>query len=80
MPSPEEHRQALGRAVRERRTELGWSLNAAAREWGVRAAWLSRLERGEANPQLNRLTALASAMDLSLPTLLRRAEALATRD
>lgn len=79
MAAAEEDLQALGRAIRERRLELGLSQAAAARRWGVGRSWLSDLERGRANPSFDSLHALATRMELSLAALFRRAEELRGR-
>jgi len=76
MTPPHNPYWALGFAVGEHRDALGLSREAAARLWEVHPAWLGRLERGEANPSLERLKALANRMGVSLSSLFRRAEEL----
>ena len=76
MAAPDEELEALGRAVRERRRELGLSQAQAARRWGVDRSWLSEVERGRANPTFDEIHALAARMELSLAELFRRAERL----
>lgn len=76
MAVPDEELRALGRAIRERRLELGLSQAAAARRWGVGRSWLSDLERGRANPSFDAIYAVATRMDVSLAELFRRAEEL----
>jgi transcriptional regulator with XRE-family HTH domain len=76
VSSFDDQHRALGQAVRERRSELGLSRAAAARQWGVSAAWLANLEQGRSNSTLDRLHALAEAMGTPLSTLFRRADSL----
>ncbi|MDX6669766.1 MAG: Helix-turn-helix domain [Solirubrobacteraceae bacterium] len=76
MPASHKPSRALGPAVREHRDRLGLSRKAAARRWDVHPAWLARLERGEANPSLERLRALTDRMGVALSRLLQRSEEL----
>jgi transcriptional regulator with XRE-family HTH domain len=74
------HRLAFGQAIRDRRREQHLSQNGAGRLWGVGRSWLSRLERGQADPSFGQLVELAEAMDASLTELFRQADALLERD
>jgi transcriptional regulator with XRE-family HTH domain len=74
--STNEQLEALGRAVTERRAQIGLSQAEAARRWGVDRSWLSDVERGAANPSFESILALAARMDVSLAELFRRAEEL----
>ncbi|MDX6649996.1 MAG: Helix-turn-helix domain [Solirubrobacteraceae bacterium] len=64
---------AIGRAIRARRLELGLSQEAAAGQWSVSRSLISRLERGQANPSFRQLFGLAESMDVSLLALFQRA-------
>lgn len=66
---------ALGRAVRRRRLKLGLSQRQAAAQWGLERTFLSRLERGLGNPNLQQLMTLAQGLEVSLTELFREAEA-----
>lgn len=69
--------EALGLAIRERRSELGLSPEQASSVVGVEPGWLARVEEGAADLTLDRLLLLAGALDTSLSALFRRAEELA---
>lgn len=73
----------FGAALRLLRVEAGLSLRALAQRIGVSSAYLSRVEHGhDAIPTPDRLTAIASALDLPPSILLelgRQAEPLVTR-
>ncbi|MFI8459817.1 helix-turn-helix domain-containing protein [Kitasatospora sp. NPDC085464] len=57
---------ALGQAVYDRRTELGFSQAELARRAGMTQPQLSNIEGGDAAPTLPLLTRLAKALDASL--------------
>lgn len=80
MEARDRHLRAFGMAIRERRLQLGLSQEAAAQRWGVGPAWLSNVERGQANPGFRSMLALAASMEVSLATLFRRADRLAKAD
>ncbi len=69
----------LAQRLRLERDERGWSLNDLAERSGVSRAMISKIERGEASPTAALLVRLATAFDLTLATLLLRAEADAGR-
>jgi len=69
--------EALGLAIRERRSELGLSAEDASASLGVEPGWLARVEDGAADLTLDVLLALAGALGTSLSDLFRRAEELA---
>ncbi|NEA22855.1 helix-turn-helix domain-containing protein [Actinomadura bangladeshensis] len=56
----------LGKAVRERRLELGLTQVELARRSGMTQSQLSRLEAGGAEPTIRVLDRLARALDASL--------------
>jgi len=68
--------EALGLAIRDRRSELGLSPEQAASVVGAEPGWLARVEEGAADLTLERLLSLAEALDTSLSALFRRAEEL----
>ncbi|MFJ9455161.1 helix-turn-helix domain-containing protein [Kitasatospora sp. NPDC101447] len=57
---------ALGQAVYDRRTELGFSQAELARRAGMTQPQISNIEGGDAAPTLPLLTRLAKALDASL--------------
>lgn len=57
---------ALGRAVYDRRTELGLSQIELARRAGMTQPQISNIEGGDSVPTLPLLTRLANALDASL--------------
>ncbi len=63
----------LGETVRARRKRLGLSQEELAHRAGVHATYLSAIERGERNPALENLYALANALNITLSKLFRSA-------
>jgi len=62
---------AIGRNVRTQRKAKGWSLHNLARAAGGPAvSTLSELERGQLNPTLGTLEAVAGALDVNVTDLL----------
>ena len=68
--------RTFGRAVRERREELGLTQEQVANEADLHQRWISNVECGWRNPSLLSLRKLAAALDLSTSELLARAEQL----
>lgn len=67
--------RALGRAVQQRREELGLTQEQLANEAGLHQRWISNVECGWRNPSLLSLRKLAQALvDLSASELLAQAE------
>src|ERR1700727_194664 len=64
----------IARRLRLERDARGWSLADLAERSGVAKATISKIEREEASPTAVILVRLASALDLTLPRLLLRAE------
>ena len=61
--------KALGANVKRLRKEQGFSQESFADESGVSQAYLSRVERGIANPQLDRIQKIALCLGISIPEL-----------
>jgi transcriptional regulator with XRE-family HTH domain len=61
----------LGETVRARRKKLGLSQEEFAHRAGVRPTYLSAIERGERNPALENLCAIANALGVPLAELFR---------
>jgi transcriptional regulator with XRE-family HTH domain len=62
--------RAVGRKLRLRRVERGFTLQAVAQRTGVSAAMLSLVERGKASPSVGTLVAINSLLNLHIPELL----------
>jgi transcriptional regulator with XRE-family HTH domain len=69
----------LAARIRLEREGRGWSLADLAARSGVGKATISKIERGDASPTAGVLVRLAAAFDLTLASLLVRAEAGADR-
>ncbi|MBS1180510.1 MAG: LacI family transcriptional regulator [Proteobacteria bacterium] len=69
----------LAARLRREREGRGWSLADLAARSGVGKATISKIERGDASPTAGVLVRLAAAFDLTLASLLVRAEAGADR-
>jgi transcriptional regulator with XRE-family HTH domain len=57
------------RRLRDRRAELGWSIDDLAERSLINASTISRIETGRRRPGLNHLVPLANALGLSLDEL-----------
>lgn len=62
----------IGRILRDRRVDLGFSQDEAARRAGVSRPWLSAVENGKTSPQINELLRLAHALGLAWELAPRR--------
>ncbi|MCG3208163.1 MAG: hypothetical protein FOGNACKC_01765 [Anaerolineae bacterium] len=60
----------LGRRIQERREQMGLSLRELATQADVSASFLSQLERGQSNPSLKSLQAIAKTLNVSIFHLL----------
>ena len=80
MESPERYLRALGKAIQQRRSGQGLSLEAAADRWGVDRSCLEALERGQANPGFQSLLRLADGMAVAPAELFDAAQRLAEAD
>jgi transcriptional regulator with XRE-family HTH domain len=65
--------RAVGRKLRLRRVERGFTLQAVSDRTGVSAAMLSLVERGKATPSVGTLVAINSLLNLHIPELLGNA-------
>jgi len=61
----------FGRRVRELRLARGLSQEELAFRAGVHRTYLGSIERGERNPALKNIAAIADALDVSLAELFR---------
>src|SRR5882672_9908193 len=61
---------ALGKRVRQFRANKGWSQEQLEEKAGVERVYLSRIERGQQNPSILTVRALAKAFDISVQKLL----------
>lgn len=68
--------QRFGRCIRQLRTEAGLSQVEFGERCGFYQTYLSRLERGQANPTLNAMEVIANALGLSIYELWERVERL----
>jgi transcriptional regulator with XRE-family HTH domain len=66
--------KSFGTAVRNRRVALGLSQERLAEAAGLHPTYVSMVERGIRNPTLNVAGRIASALEISLPQLIDRAE------
>jgi XRE family transcriptional regulator, regulator of sulfur utilization len=65
---------ALGKAIRELRSEQEISLRRFAPRAGITVNTLSLIERGEANPTWGTVRRVASALGISVSELAKQAE------
>lgn len=63
-------REALGRALRLRRTDLGLTLAQVSHRSGVSTQFLSEIERGLKDPSSEVIEAVAEVLELQLPQVL----------
>lgn len=61
--------ELLGRRLRARRTTMGLTLAAVAKEAELSLPYLSNLERGRGNPTMEALTRIASALDITVSSI-----------
>jgi DNA-binding XRE family transcriptional regulator len=73
-PQNPESQEALGKAIRQLRTEKGASLEALAGDAGISKNMLSLIERGEGNPSWSTVEGIAKALGVSVAKLARLAE------
>jgi transcriptional regulator with XRE-family HTH domain len=59
----------LGKAIRARREQLGWSQELLAAKCGFDRTYVSMLERGKRNPSLLNLLKLADGLEISVSKL-----------
>lgn len=65
----------LGERVRAEREMRGWSLSDLATQSGVSRAMIHKIERGESSPTASLLGKLCGALQLTVSSLIARAEA-----
>jgi transcriptional regulator with XRE-family HTH domain len=65
---------ALGRAIRELRTERGLSQEAVALDAGMQPSWLSHVEAGRRNQSWSTVQRIAVALGLRVSDVALRAE------
>ena len=69
MRSSDQPQPALGKAIRQLRTERGMTQEALAHAAGVTVGHLSMIERGHSNPTWATVKAIAAALDVSMVDL-----------
>ena len=70
MPTPEDYHLALGRNVRELRTQRGWSLEQLSLRSGLSRAMIVQIEGVRTNASIGTICKLAEAFAVPVPTLL----------
>lgn len=71
----QEMNQHLAQHLKGLRSELGWSLDVAARETGVSKAMLGQIERGESSPTVATLWKIATGFRVSFSSFIEPAPA-----
>lgn len=66
----QEMNQHLAQRLKGLRSELGWSLDVAARETGVSKAMLGQIERGESSPTVATLWKIATGFRVSFSSFI----------
>ncbi len=66
--------KAFGSAVRKRRLQLGLSQEKLAFRCGSHRNYIGEIERGEKSPSLHTIFALAEALEIETPDLMRMIE------
>ena len=66
----------FGRCVRELRLEAGLSQVEFGERCGFYQTYLSRIERGQANPTLNAIEVIANALDMTVYELWEQVRAM----
>ena len=61
---------ALGKRIRQRRIQLGWTQEALAKEIGMSTSFIGHIERGTRAASVETLLQMANAMSVSLDDLL----------
>jgi transcriptional regulator with XRE-family HTH domain len=79
VPDPEDVNAAVGRNVRGHRTRLAWTLDDLAARAGVSKGMLSQVEQGRTNPSVATVCRLATALGVSLASLVEAPEAPSAR-
>jgi DNA-binding XRE family transcriptional regulator len=71
--------QAIGAVVTRLRVEKKWSQVDLAIKAGYTSGWVSKMERGNVNPKLELIVALADTFDLELSQFFARVERMQRR-
>ena len=66
---PEVIVRALGKRVRQLRTDRGWSQERLAEEAGMHRTYMWGIEQGMRNPSVRHLVKLADALEVPVKTL-----------
>jgi transcriptional regulator with XRE-family HTH domain len=74
VPEPEDINAAVGRNVRGHRTRLAWTLEDLAARSGVSKGMLSQVEQARANPSVATICRLATALGVSIASLVEAPE------
>jgi len=69
-------RVALGSAIRQRRSALGISQEALAARSDLHRTYVADVERGNRNPSLESIEAIAKGLGISISELFRQVEQL----
>lgn len=73
MPSSSPAPPALGRAIRQLRTDRDLTQEGLAHQAGTTAATISAIERGLSNPSWGTVEAIADALGVTMVEVARRA-------
>jgi transcriptional regulator with XRE-family HTH domain len=68
-------RKDFGQAIRELRESRGMTLDGLASKAGMHTTYLSRIERAHSSPTWEKVTAIASALDLPVSAIATAVEA-----
>ena len=79
MPEPQDVNAAVGRNVRSQRTRLAWTLEDLATRSGVSKGMLSQVEQARTNPSVATICRLATALGVSIASLVEAPEAPSAR-
>lgn len=77
MPPRSSRHAAWGLAIRQLRSEAGYSQDRLALDAKVNRQFLGNIERGEGNPSLSTLFKIADTIDTTVSAIAIRAEELA---
>jgi transcriptional regulator with XRE-family HTH domain len=69
MEKYEKLNEAFGKRVKALRAQEGHSQEAFAQEAGIDRSYYGRIERGEANPTLKNIAAIANVLGISITEL-----------
>jgi transcriptional regulator with XRE-family HTH domain len=79
VPEPVEVNAAVARNVRAERTRLAWTLDDLAARSGVSKGMLSQIEQARTNPSVATVCRLATALGVSIASLVEAPEAPSAR-